>query len=153
MSAFLLLCHKGTKSDLPLSFILLIEKDGIRRFDLATLRYTTGKGVIYGWTACGLEDKKLIGIAVPFLLFNGCHCSGPTPYGTVQGAVSKALSLAGSLQTFEPLEKSKMNHATYYRLSAKVLGSVAPESPLHDSDTDATVSDAISAPVRRGMGI
>ncbi|KAF9275596.1 hypothetical protein BGZ68_010660, partial [Mortierella alpina] len=81
--------------------------------------------------------------------FDLATLSGPTPYGTVQGAVSKALSLAGSLQTFEPLEKSKMNHATYYRLSAKVLGSVAPESPLHDSDTDATVSDAISAPVRR----
>ncbi|KAF9965993.1 hypothetical protein BGZ70_003606 [Mortierella alpina] len=42
-----------------------------------------------------------------------------------------------------------MNHSTYYRLSRNLLGSVALESPLHDSDTDATVSDAISCSARR----
>ncbi|KAF9563539.1 hypothetical protein EC968_004811 [Mortierella alpina] len=83
--------------------------------------------------------------------FDLATLSGPTPYGTVQGAISKALSLAGSLQTFEPLEKLKMNHATYYRLSRNLLGPMVLASPLHDSDTDATVSDAISAPVRRGV--
>ncbi|KAF9982820.1 hypothetical protein BGZ75_005706, partial [Mortierella antarctica] len=44
---------------------------------------------------------------------------------------------------------SKKNHATYYRLSRNLLGSMALKSPLRDSDTDATVSDAISSPVRR----
>ncbi|KAG0196609.1 hypothetical protein BGX28_009946 [Mortierella sp. GBA30] len=70
--------------------------------------------------------------------FNLATLSGPTPHGTVQGAISKALSLAGSLGTFEPFEKYKTSHAAFYRVAARAMD----PSSRYDNDSDATESDA-----------
>ncbi|KAG0264215.1 Protein phosphatase 1L [Mortierella polycephala] len=70
---------------------------------------------------------------------------GPTPTGTVQGAVSKALALSHSLGTFDPIIKRKMNGTTFYRLAPKVLD---PSIPADDSDI--TESDSHTAQTRKG---
>ncbi|KAG0319063.1 Protein phosphatase 1L [Dissophora globulifera] len=79
--------------------------------------------------------------------FNLASLGGRTPKGTIQGAISTALSLSHTLKTFEPIEKCRMNSTTYYRMAPRAL-----EPSLHDvaMDSEATESDSAVAAARKG---
>ncbi|KAF9918527.1 Protein phosphatase 1L [Lobosporangium transversale] len=68
---------------------------------------------------------------------------GQTPRGTVQGAISTALTTAHNLGTFEPIEKKKMSSTTYYRMAPSALD---PSLHLNGNDSDATESDSNNSP-------
>ncbi|KAG0370862.1 Protein phosphatase 1L [Gamsiella multidivaricata] len=70
---------------------------------------------------------------------------GRTPRGTIQGAISTALSVAHSLGTFEPIQKYRLNSTTYYRMAPRTLDPTLPD------DSDATESDSIVTAPRKDV--
>lgn len=62
-------------------------------------------------------------------LMLACHNSGRTPKGSVQGAISTALTLAHQLKRIEPIEKEKLLNITYYRVAPEILDGVSTSEP------------------------
>jgi len=63
-----------------------------------------------------------------------CHNSGRTPKGSVQGAISTALTLAHQLKRIEPIEKEKLLNITYYRVAPEILEDVSTSEPRAQSN-------------------
>ncbi|KAF9581236.1 Protein phosphatase 1L [Lunasporangiospora selenospora] len=81
--------------------------------------------------------------------FNQANLGGRTPKGTVQGAISTAIALSGTLRTFEPIEKLRLGSTTYYRMDRRVFETRAPPTVAPDSsDSDEETTSAASS--RRG---
>ncbi|KAF9421213.1 Protein phosphatase 1L [Podila epigama] len=71
---------------------------------------------------------------------------GRTPKGSVQGAISTALTLAHSLNRFEPIEKDRFANITYYRMAAQAL---EPNQNAVSGETQSNQEQQTTAPTRR----
>ncbi|KAF9395822.1 Protein phosphatase 1L [Podila verticillata] len=108
----------------------------LERFDLATeqLRHPLFVAIAKTLLVQGNAWQSALDLVDGIRHFNLANLGGRTPKGSVQGAISTALTLAHQLKRIEPIEKEKLLNITYYRVAPEVLEEVSTSEPRAQSN-------------------
>ncbi|KAF9392438.1 Protein phosphatase 1L [Podila verticillata] len=125
----------------------------LERFDLATeqLRHPLFVAIAKTLLVQGNAWQSALDLVDGIRHFNLANLGGRTPKGSVQGAISTALTLAHQLKRIEPIEKEKLLNITYYRVAPEVLEDVSTSEPRAQAQSNGTRPRVIqrTVPTRR----
>ncbi|KAG0351278.1 Protein phosphatase 1L [Podila minutissima] len=103
----------------------------LERFDLAPeqLKHPLFVAIAKTLLVQGNAWQSALDLVDGIRYFNLANLGGRTPKGSVQGAISTALTLAHQLKRIEPIEKEKLLNITYYRVAPEILDGVSTSEP------------------------
>ncbi|KAG0088605.1 Protein phosphatase 1L [Podila epicladia] len=103
----------------------------LERFDLAPeqLKHPLFVAIAKTLLVQGNAWQSALDLVDGIRYFNLANLGGRTPKGSVQGAISTALTLAHQLKRVEPIEKEKLFNITYYRVAPEILDGVSTSEP------------------------
>ncbi|KAF9311816.1 Protein phosphatase 1L [Podila horticola] len=122
----------------------------LERFDLAPeqLKHPLFVAIAKTLLVQGNAWQSALDLVDGIRYFNLANLGGRTPKGSVQGAISTALTLAHQLKRIEPIEKEKLLNITYYRVAPEILDGVSTSEPrVHLRTRPRTIQR--TAPTRR----
>ncbi|KAG0332570.1 Protein phosphatase 1L [Podila horticola] len=122
----------------------------LERFDLAPeqLKHPLFVAIAKTLLVQGNAWQSALDLVDGIRYFNLANLGGRTPKGSVQGAISTALTLAHQLKRIEPIEKEKLLNITYYRVAPEILDGVSTSEPrVHPRTRPRTIQR--TAPTRR----